>query len=94
MSGSFSAEQTFRAAVATAEGVKQQAIAVAWTTYAVTGGMAPSGLATYITAKADAEVAFITAFNTAYNALNDTTGGLGLNSPIPGAGWTPLMRTA
>jgi len=87
---SYSGEQTFRAAVLAAEGVRQQAKAVAFVAY----GFVAANLATYQTALADADVAYFTAVNTAFNALNETTGNAGMNGPIPGAGWTPMLAVA
>lgn len=87
---SYSGEQTFRAAVRVAEGVRQQAKAVAFVAY----GYVVANLATYQTAIADADVAYITAVNTANDALNETIGTNGTNGPIAGAGWTPLLAIA
>jgi PhoPQ-activated pathogenicity-related protein len=87
---SYSGEQTFRAAVVAAEGVRQQAKAVAFVAY----GYVTANLATYQTAIADADVAYFTAVNTAYNALNETTGLNGFGGPIAGAGWTPMLASA
>jgi len=87
---SFSGEQTFRAAVAAAEGVRQQAKAVAFVAYSYVA----ANLSTYQIAIADADVAYYTAVNTAFNALNETTGGVGMNGPIAGAGWTPILASA
>lgn len=87
---SYAGEQTFRAAVLAAEGVRQQSKAAAKVTY----GYVVANLAAYQTALADADVAYFTAVNTAFDALNETTGNVGMNGPIPGAGWTPLLTIA
>ena len=87
---SYSAEQTFRAAVLAAEGVRQQAKAVAFVAY----GYVAANLTTYQTAIADADVTYMTSVNTAYNALNEATGLAGFGGPIPGAGWTPMLTIA
>lgn len=87
---SFSAEQTYRAAVRAAEGVRQQSKAAAFITY----GYVAANLATYQTALADADVAYFTAVNTALDVTNETTGNVGMNGPIPGAGWTPMLAIA
>lgn len=87
---SFSGEQTYRAAVLAAEGVRQQAKAVAFVAY----GYVVANLATYQTAIADADVAYFTSVNTAFNALNETTGLNGFGGPLPGAGWTPMLAIA
>jgi hypothetical protein len=82
---SFAGEQTFRAAVIAAEGVRQQAKAVAFVAY----GYVAANLAAYKIALADADVAYVTSVNTAFNALDEQTGNVGLNGPILGASWTP-----
>lgn len=87
---SFSGEQTFRAAVLAAEGVRQQAKAVAFVAY----GYVAANLTTYKTALSDADVAYYNSVKTAMDALNDTSGGNGINGPIPGGGWTPLLAMA
>ncbi len=87
---SFSGEQTYRAAILAAEGVRQQAKAVAFVAY----GYVAANLATYQTAIADADVAYFTSVNTAYNALNETTGINGFAGPVAGAGWTPMLAMA
>lgn len=87
---SFSGEQTFRAAVVAAEGVRQQSKAAAFVTYAYVA----ANLATYQTALSDADVAYYTAVNTALDALNQASGSVGIAGLIPGAGWTPLMAMA
>lgn len=87
---SYAGEQTFRAAVIAAEGVRQQAKAVAFVAY----GYDPANLTTYQVAIADADVAYFTAVNTAFNALNETTYLNGFGGPIAGAGWTPMLTIA
>lgn len=87
---SFSGEQTYRAAVIAAEAVRQQSKAAAFVSYAFN----PSNLTTYKTALSDADVAYFNSVKTAADALNDTSGTLGLAGPIPGAGWTPLLASA
>lgn len=87
---SFSGEQTFRTAVALAESTRQQSKAAAFVSYAYD----PANLATYQTAIADADVAYFTAVNTAFNALNESTYLAGFSGPIPGASWTPLLAMA
>lgn len=87
---SFSGEQTYRAAVLAAEGTRQGSKAAAFVAYAYD----PANLTTYKTAIADADVAYFTAVNTAFNALNDTTYLAGFGGPIPGAGWTPMLTSA
>lgn len=84
---SFAGEQTFRAAVIAAEGVRQQSRAAAFTTY----GYVAANLAAYKVALNDADAAYYTSVNTAYNTLDETAGNIGFNGPIPGAGWTPLV---
>lgn len=87
---SFSAEQTYRAAVLAAEGVRQQAKAVAFVAYAYN----PSNLTTYKTAISDADVAYFNSVKVAADALNDGSGVNGMCGPIQGAGWTPLLTSA
>lgn len=87
---SFSGEQTFRAAVLTAEAVRQQTKAVAFVAYAYD----PANLSTYQIAIADADVTYFTSVNTAFNALNETTYLAGFGGPIPGGGWTPMLASA
>lgn len=87
---SFAGEQTFRAAVVLAEGVRQQSKAAAFVTY----GYVAANLAAYNIALADADVAYFTAVNTAFNALDEPTGNVGMNGPIPGARWTPMLTMA
>lgn len=87
---SFSGEQTYRAAVALAEGTRQQSKAAAFVTYAYD----PANIATYKTAIADADVAYFNSVKVASDALNDTSGVNGLCGPIAGAGWTPLLASA
>lgn len=77
------AEVTFANALAVAEGVRQVAKAAAFTTW----GFAPAGQATYIAAVLAADVAYITAVNTALNASGLTLGTLGIapvSAVIPG----------
>jgi hypothetical protein len=87
---SLATEQTFRNAVALAEGPRQQSKAAARVTYAYD----PANLAAYKIALAAADVAYFTAVNTAANTLAETSGNTGMNGPIPGAGWTPLLAMA
>lgn len=87
---SFSGEQTFRAAVALAEGVRQQSKAAAFVAY----GYVAANLTTYITALADADVAYFTSVNTAADAVNESLGNTGYSGSIPGASWTPLLASA
>lgn len=86
----FAAEQIFRAAVLTAESVRQQSKAAARVTYAYD----PANYAAYVIAIADADVAYITSVNTANGTMDEPTGGNGFNGPIAGAGWTPLLAIA
>ena len=78
-----SAEQVFYLAVATAEATRQAAKAAAFTTYA----FVPANLTTYRTALSDADVAYITAVNSARDTSNLTLGVLGDGGPIPFANW-------
>ena len=87
---SLATEQTFRNAVALAEGVRQQSKAAAMVTYAYVA----ANLAAYKIAIADADVAYFTSVNTALNAADSPTGNVGMNGPIPGASWTPLLTMA
>lgn len=87
---SLATEQTYRAAVAVAEGVRQQSKAAAFVTY----GYVQANLAAYAIALADADVAYFTAVNTANNALDEPIGNTGMNGPIAGASWTPLLSIA
>jgi hypothetical protein len=84
---SFAGEQTYRAAVLTAEGVRQQSRSAAFTTY----GFVAANLAAYKIALNDADAAYYSSIQSAYNTLDETAGNMGLNGPIPGAGWTPLV---
>lgn len=70
-----SAERTFILAVQAAETTRQAAKAAAFVTYAFT----PANLATYQTALASADTAYITAVNTAAGTL-----GITLNSGYSG----------
>lgn len=83
-------ENTFRAAVVTAEQVRQQSKAAAFTTYAYN----PSNLAAYIIALNDADVAYVTSVNSAANTLDLPIGNIGLSGPILSAPWTPLLSMA
>jgi hypothetical protein len=74
------AERTFIAAVATAESTRQVAKAAAFATWAFQQG-AP--LTTYIAALLAADVAYITAVNTALNTSALPLGNLGQSGPIP-----------
>lgn len=85
-----SAEQTFYAAVANAEMVRQGARAAAFVAY----GFVAANLTTYRTAMSDADVAYITAVNTALDASNLTLGNLGQTGPIPFSNWAPLTSMA
>lgn len=87
---SYSGQQTYRAAVIAAEATRQQSVAAAKVTYAFN----PSNYAAYVIAIGDADAAYQAAVATAAAALNETPGGLGMNGPIPGAGWTPLTSMA
>jgi hypothetical protein len=87
---SLATEQTFRDAVALAEGVRQQSKAAAFVTY----GYVAANLAAYKVALADADVAYFTSVNTANNALDLQVGNVGMSGPIVGAPWTPLLTIA
>lgn len=87
---SLATENTFRAAVQTAEAVRQQSKAAARVTYAFD----PANLAAYIVALNDADVAYVTSVNTAANTLDLPIGNIGLSGPIPSAPWTPLLTMA
>lgn len=76
-------------AVALAEGVRQQSKAAARVTY----GFDPANLAAYKIAVADADVAYVTAVNTAANTADLQLGLLGLQGPIPTT-WAPLLTMA
>jgi hypothetical protein len=82
-----SAQYTFIQAVAAAEGVRQTAKASAFTTYA----FVPANLAAYKTALAAADVAYITAVNTARNTEAETIGTVGDTGPIAG-NWAGLTQ--
>lgn len=60
------AEQTFRATISAAEGVRQSAKAAAFATYA----FVPANLAAYITALEAADNTYIAAVNAAASTLN------------------------
>ena len=79
-------EQTFIRSVAAAEGVRQVAKASAFVTWAFQQG-AP--LATYIAALSAADVAYITAVNSALNTLGGT-GNAGQSGPIAG-NWASVL---
>ena len=87
---SLATEQTFRNAVVLAEGTRQQQKAAAFVTY----GYVAANLATYKTSLATADNVYFTAVNAAYNTMAETTGNAGMNGPIPGASWTPLLSIA
>lgn len=84
------AEQVFFNAVAAAEGVRQNAKNVAFTTYAY----APANLVAYRTALQDADTAYFTAVNTALNASNLPLGNLGLGGPLDMSNWCSLQGMA
>ena len=73
------AEYTFATAVSAAEGVRQVSRAAAFATYAFN----PANLTAYITALSDADVAYITAVNTALNASNLNLGNAGQSGIFP-----------
>lgn len=79
------AEITFMNAVLAAEGTRQGARDAARTTYAFN----PANLAAYKIALEDADVAYVTAVNTARDAANIQIGTLGINGPVPTA-WASL----
>lgn len=85
-----SAEQVYYAAVATAEGVRQQSKAAAFVTY----GMVAANYAAYVVALADADVAYYTSVNTARDTSNLGLGTLGNGGPIPSSNWAPLIGMA
>jgi hypothetical protein len=60
---SLATEQTYRNAVPLAEGTRQQSKAAAFVTY----GYVAANLATYKVALADADVAYVTSVNTAFD---------------------------
>lgn len=72
-------ENTFIAAVAAAEGVRQTSKTAAFVTY----GYVAANLAAYITAVAAADVAYITAVNAAANTSGLLMGNAGETGPIP-----------
>lgn len=74
------AEQVFIVAVNTAESTRQFSRASAFTTY----GFVPANLAAYKTAWAAADVAYLTAVNTARNTSGLTIGNTGDFGPIAG----------
>lgn len=78
------------AAVALAEGVRQQSKAAAFLTY----GYVAANLAAYKIALADADVAYVTAVNTAANTADVQYGTLGLGGPIASSNWAPLTSMA
>jgi len=77
------AQRTFILAVAAAEGTRQTSKAAALATFAA-AGYAASALATYQSALAAADVAYLTAVNTARNTEGETLGTLGNYGPIQG----------
>jgi hypothetical protein len=79
-------EATFRNAVSVAEGVRQQSKAAAKITYADT----PANLAAYIVALADADVAYITAVNSAANTSDLQLGNVAHLGPVPTT-WAALV---
>ena len=87
---SLATELTYRNAVSVAESTRQQSKAAAFVTY----GFVAANLAAYKVALADADVAYVTAVNTAANTLDEQVGNLGYNGPIVGANWTPLLAIA
>lgn len=87
---SFAGEQTYRTAVALAEGTRQQSKAAAFVTY----GYVAANYAAYAVAIGDADAAYQASIATAAAALNETPGNIGMNGPIVGAGWTPLLASA
>jgi hypothetical protein len=84
------AQYTFISAVAAAEGVRQTAKTAAFNTFAA-AGFAAGSLATYKTALAAADVAYITAVNTARNTEAETIGTVGDTGPIAG-NWAGLTQ--
>lgn len=78
------------AAVALAEGTRQQSKAAAFVTY----GFVQANLAAYKVALADADVAYVTAVNAAANTADLQLGTLGLSGPIPSSNWAPLLSMA
>lgn len=73
------AEIVFQNAVAVAEAVRQNSKAAAFNTY----GFVAANLAAYNIALADADVAYITAVNSAANTADLLLGTQGLSGPIP-----------
>lgn len=84
-----STELAFMNAVALAEGTRQQSKAAAFVTY----GFVQANLAAYKIACADADVAYVTAVNTAANTADLQLSMLGLSGPIPTT-WAPLTGMA
>lgn len=84
------AEQVFFAAVAAAEGVRQEAYAAAFAVYLFN----PAGLTAYRTALSDADVAYFTAVTTALNASNLPLGNLGHSGPLDMSNWCSLQGMA
>lgn len=72
-------EITFALAVTNAEGVRQATKAAAFVTY----GYVQANLAAYISAVAAADVAYITAVNSAANTAGILLGNAGESGPIP-----------
>lgn len=79
------AEITFMAAVSLAEGTRQASKVAAFTTY----GFVQANLAAYKIALEDADVAYVTAVNTARDAANIQIGLLGINGPVT-TSWASL----
>jgi hypothetical protein len=84
------AQYTFISAVAAAEGVRQTSKAAAFSTFQAAGFSAGS-LAAYKTSLAAADVAYITAVNTARNTEAETIGTVGDAGPIAG-NWAGLTQ--
>jgi hypothetical protein len=75
-----SAEFTFINSVRAAEGVRQAAVAAAFTAQAVNGAIPAANLAAYLTALQAAQVAYITAVN----AAATTAGAVGITAANQG----------
>lgn len=85
------AEQTFQAAVAAAEGVRQGSKAAAFTTWAYGTG---ATLTTYQTALSDADAVYFNAVKVALDASNLTLGLAGMQGPIASSNWAPISSIA
>jgi hypothetical protein len=83
------AERVFFNAVVVAEGVRQASQAAALATWAYQSG-APA--VTYVTALSDADVAYLTAVNTARNTSDLNMGTVGNSGPIPWANWATIVK--